>query len=327
MNSSLEKYLPVLLSLLLPGISILNNPTDDWQWQVAIPLYLGSSLFLYILWHLNQFLTKRPLFKGWDERITRSGVNVVYVGLITSVYLWIFNIWSNPFADKGALFLFVRYSVAATIFILIQNVLSTIRQQEQLKVQNITLQAENLKSQLEGMKQQIDPHFLFNSLNTLVDLIEEDRERAVTFTRSFSQLYRRVLQSRHYDFITVEDELEFLNDYCNLLEMRFGDALKLEIRVDEKDKKCLIPPLSLQFLIENAVKHNQITARSPLSIELWSEGGTIVVRNELRPKPYQASGEGVGLQNLQKRFTLLYRPIVYGQETDHFVVRLPLKPV
>lgn len=327
MNSSLEKYLPILLSLLLPGISFLNNPSDEWRLDLGVHLYLGSSLVLYTLWNINRFLNRRKFLSAWKKRIAKLLVNVGYIGLITFLFDLIFSDWTHPYADKGVFFLFMRLSVAAIIFNLIQTVLSTIRQQERLKVQNITLQAENLKSQLGGMKQQIDPHFLFNSLNTLVDLIEEDRERAVTFTRSFSQLYRRVLQSRQHDFITLEDELEFLKDYWNLLHMRFGEALVLEVDVDPQCMNRLIPPLSLQFLIENAVKHNRISARSPLRIEIRNEKEVLVVQNELRPKAYQAPGEGLGLQNLQKRFSLLHKPIVYGQQADCFTVRLPLKPV
>jgi two-component system, LytTR family, sensor kinase len=215
--------------------------------------------------------------------------------------------------------------MASLIFAVFQQALRMTKQQEYLYAQNLLLQTEKLKSELETMKQQINPHFLFNSLNTLIDLIEEDQKKAVGFVRVFSNLYRVVLQSSRRDFVFLEDELTFLNDYWELLKIRFNGAVHLTVNIPAEMRKVLIPPLSLQLLIENAVKHNKATGETPLRIEVFETNNTLVIQNNINPKPFVSHSEGLGLVNLQKRFSLLVAPIEYGVDKDVFKVILPLK--
>ncbi|MEM9327220.1 MAG: histidine kinase, partial [Bacteroidota bacterium] len=183
------------------------------------------------------------------------------------------------------------------------------------------------KAELNAMKQQINPHFLFNSLNTLIDLIEDDQEKAVEFVRSFSNLYRIVLQSSRHNLILLEDELAFLNYYWELLKMRFNDTVELNIDLPEHFLTYMIPPLSLQLLVENAVKHNQFSRDRPLVLKIFSEEGAIKVTNELNPKVYEEHESGFGLQNLQKRFTSLISPITIEKGDKFFSVTLPVGQV
>lgn len=219
----------------------------------------------------------------------------------------------------------IRLIMAALIFAVFQQALKMTKQRESLYAQNLLLQTEKLKSELETMKQQINPHFLFNSLNTLIDLIEDDQKKAVGFVRVFSNLYRVVLQSSRQDFVFLEDELAFLNDYWELLKIRFNGAVHLTVNISDEKRKMLIPPLSLQLLIENAVKHNKATNENPLYIEVFETYDTLVIQNNINPKPFVSYSEGLGLVNLQKRFSLLVAPIEYGLDKDVFKVILPLK--
>ncbi|MCB0569359.1 MAG: histidine kinase [Phaeodactylibacter sp.] len=187
------------------------------------------------------------------------------------------------------------------------------------------LMRENVESQLEGLKNQVNPHFLFNSLNTLSYLIPEDSQRAVHFVQKLSKVYRYILEIRDKKLITLREELEFLHAYLFLLQERFGDNLKVALRADESAYNHYLVPLSLQILFENAIKHNIISSDKPLFIELWVEGGRLVVRNKLQRKKQVMPSTRLGLQNIRNRYAFFSDEEVSVVETDEcFTVSLPL---
>ena len=156
-------------------------------------------------------------------------------------------------------------------------------------------------------------------------MIEDDQQAAMKYVRNFSNLYRIVLQSAKHDFIPLQDELQFLKDYWNLLQVRFKDAIQLKINIDSKKMDHLIPPLSLQFLIENAVKHNQASLDFPLVVEISDQDQSLMITNQINPKDYPVPCVICGLKNLQQRFSMLFQPINYQKDGDYFKVSLPLK--
>lgn len=325
--SKAEKYLPFILAVVTPLIGIINNaeiPMND-TWTVMAFRYLEASSIILIIWYLNQWL----LYSENKLKSTLGLTSYTIIGnglvIIIITALDYFFIALGFSADFPFWMPIVRISLAALIFNVILRVFKSQKERSKLELQNLSLQAENLKFQIETFKQQVNPHFLFNSLNTLLDLIEEDKDRAVKYVRNFSNLYRVVLQSSKHDFITLTDELKFLDDYWSLLKVRFNDAIALNIQIDKSKMDYLIPPLSLQFLVENAVKHNEATKKSPLLIEIVSSNSLLVIKNKIRPKPFPVESEKVGLKNLQQRFTLLYKPVEYGIEDDQFIIRIPLK--
>lgn len=326
-----EKFLPVILSLLFPAMNIIsqNQVKENIPLSTALPAYFSSALYLYSLWHLNRLYTQQYEYR-WLKWLgplpTVILLNLFLIATFVFINRFLLPDVFDRFLEAPFLFIMIRLIIASTVFILIQRALNAIQQRETYRVQNLSLQAENLTSQLEAMKQQINPHFLFNSLNSLLDLIEEDREKAMKFVRSFSNLYRVVLQSSQRDFITVEDEIQFLEDYWHLIKIRFNEAVDLVMNIPDEKRQDWIPPLSLQLLVENAVKHNVATPHEQLVINLSVEGNGLVIRNRLNPKEFEVQGEGVGLNNLQKRFSLLLEPISYGIEEGSFFVKLPLKP-
>jgi len=329
----IERLLPIILSILLPGLNIIsNNYTEgDLNLTKVLPKYLLIVFFLYSVWRLNDFILDHPrwaFIKTGETKLIKPVlvlINLIYIALFVLIDFFLLPEAVSLSTIVPPWMVVIRLVMAVLVFIVFQQVLRTTKQRESLYVQNLTLQTEKLKSELETMKQQINPHFLFNSLNTLIDLIEEDQTKAVRFVRVFSNLYRVVLQSSRRDFIYLEDELAFLNDYWELLKIRFNGAVNLVIHIPDDKFKALIPPLSLQFLIENAVKHNKATNANPLLIEIYESNNSIVIQNKIIPKPFTAHGEGLGLKNLQKRFSLLLSPIEYSVENELFKVILPLK--
>lgn len=323
----IERLLPIILSLLLPGLSIISSQ-GDLDLTAAFPKYLLSVLFLYSIWQLNDYQIRHPNWEIGETKMVKTRfllTNLLYISLILGLDYFIFPSWISLSSTVPVWVVAIRLGMAATIFAVFQQTLRMTKKQESLYAQNLLLQTEKLKSELETMKQQINPHFLFNSLNTLIDLIEEDQKKAVGFVRVFSNLYRVVLQSSRRDFVFLEDELTFLNDYWELLKIRFNGAVHLQVDIPDKIRKVLIPPLSLQLLIENAVKHNKATNDTPLYIAIFESNGTLVIQNNINPKPFVSHSEGLGLVNLQTRFSLLLAPIEYGENEDVFRVILPLK--
>ncbi len=167
------------------------------------------------------------------------------------------------------------------------------------------LERNYVSSQLEGLRNQVNPHFLFNSLNTLIYLIPENADKAVNFVQKMSKVYRYVLESREAQLIPVRDELEFLQAYIFLLKERFGENLQVHlIDLDHNDRAGIVP-LSLQMLFENAIKHNVISTEKPLSIEVFFENKRLVVRNNLQRKNQVMDSTGVGMQNIKDRYRML----------------------
>lgn len=190
-------------------------------------------------------------------------------------------------------------------------------------LENEHLKHENLLVQLTSLKNQLNPHFLFNSLNTLSWLINEDKEKSQQYLQKLSQVLRYSLSMQEQSLVPLKEELALVESYIFLLQIRFGDNLKVRIQID--DKQYQIPPLSLQLLIENAIKHNVVSTASPLSIwiEQQEHNTTLMVRNTLHRKA-NSEGTGIGLVNLNERFKILANREIVIQKDESFIVIIPL---
>ena len=196
------------------------------------------------------------------------------------------------------------------------------RQETKVKEQKII--AGTASAQFDALKNQLDPHFLFNSLNVLTSLIEEDPRQAQKFTTSLSKVYRYVLEQKNKDLILVDEELQFAKTYVQLLKMRFEDSIVFEIPDASENPEARIVPLSLQLLLENAVKHNVVTSSRPLHIKVFEKNGMLVVSNNLQEKQVVKKSTGVGLQNIRQRFAVLTdRQVGIEKNDTHFTVYLP----
>lgn len=195
--------------------------------------------------------------------------------------------------------------------------------EKQVKEQKII--AGSASARFDALKNQLDPHFLFNSLNVLTSLIEEDPDQAQKFTTSLSKVYRYVLEQKNKDLVTVDEELNFARTYVRLLKMRFEDSIVFDIPENCSMPEAKIVPLSLQLLLENAVKHNVVTTSKPLHIKVFEKGGMLVVSNNLQEKQVVKKSSGVGLQNIRERYGILTdREVKIGKTASEFSVSLPM---
>jgi len=193
------------------------------------------------------------------------------------------------------------------------------------KVKEQKVIAGTASAKFDALKNQLDPHFLFNSLNVLTSLIEENPHSAQKFTTALSKVYRYVLEQKNKELITVDEELNFARTYMSLLKMRFEDSIIFEIPDKASNPESKVVPLSLQLLLENAVKHNMVTSSKPLHIKIYEDGNHLVVMNNLQPKQIVKKGSGVGLENIKQRYKLLTERNVYiNQRERDFAVAIPM---
>ena len=183
---------------------------------------------------------------------------------------------------------------------------------------------ESMMAQYESLKSQVNPHFLFNSLNALTNLVYEDQDKAAKFIKQLSEVYRYVLDTRNREVVGLEEELQFLKAYLFLQQIRFGD--KLQIKIELSGVESPVAPLAFQMLIENAIKHNVISQEDPLTIRLYSTQNYLVVENNLQKKSVlREDSPGIGLDNIRKRYAFLSdQPIEVNQTEKLFSVRLPI---
>lgn len=188
------------------------------------------------------------------------------------------------------------------------------------------MQQNNIRMQYKQLKDQINPHFLFNSLNVLVSLINKDSERATDYTKKLAEVYRYVLTSDQQDIVQLSDEVNFIDAYIEILQIRFGLGFICDINLNAESLSRFIPPMSLQILVENAVKHNAMSKLNPLKLKITSDGEYISVENNCIPRSRVVESIGIGLANIKEKYQLIANMDIVI-ETDNvsvFIVKLPL---
>jgi len=250
-------------------------------------------------------------------------VGLFFLRALTSVFLY--NISFDNFIQNES---WQGYSFGLWITLTIVTVFHVIYfynryQKNKIKEQKVI--AGTASAKFDALKNQLDPHFLFNSLNVLTSLIEENPKNAQKFTTSLSKVYRYVLEQKNKDLITVDEELNFARTYMSLLKMRFEDSIIFEIPEQASNPESKVVPLSLQLLLENAVKHNMVTSSKPLHIKIYEKAGMLIVENNLQPKQIVKKSSGVGLENIKQRYQLLSNKTVsINQSTSSFAVAIPM---
>ena len=334
------RYQRIGFLLSMPFISWVMNAVlydkklySDWRiWVFSFPLifFLG-----FLSWYLH-FQYDSAIRKKYPE-IKQTGKRLLYIGMVflfvmTPSVLIIFLLYHyfhilgynmDPTDLKlGVLIGFTTNIIFETlweVFYIIEKYKENIAEKELLEHMSLTQEFENLKGQL-------NPHFLFNSFNTLSSLISENKKGAELFLDELSKVYRYLLRTNQESVATLESELKFITSYYQLLKTRHGDALYLQMEIDKKYYSYLLPSLSLQLLIENAVKHNIVSKLQPLMIEIFTTtANQLVVNNNLQQKIKKESSTNIGLNNIRLKYKLMQQTgfqVVEGEK--NFMVVLPL---
>jgi ligand-binding sensor domain-containing protein len=224
-----------------------------------------------------------------------------------------------PFWQHTWFRIFLSLCIVGVIWLIIRRRESRLRQEEKLEQEKIEFQFETLRSQ-------VNPHFLFNSFNTLISVIEDDPKLATEYVEHLSNFFRNIIAYKDVELITVKEEISLLENYIYIQTRRYGESLNLVIHIEDRIlKNRFIPPLTLQLLAENAIKHNSISHETPLRIELFIEADYLVIKNNVNPRFTRESSTGMGLQNIIHRYKILTgTPILVNENKHHFTVSVPL---
>ncbi|WP_243471305.1 histidine kinase [Winogradskyella sp. MH6] len=300
-------------------------------------IYFGIyQLYTFVISYVNtlvfEYLKKRS-YKTYDS-IKRFVIGIFSSTVVTLITIFVLRVLVEViiFGDTLDHFLetetWYGYSFGLWITLTIVTVFYVIYfynrfQKNKIKEQKVIAGAASAK--FDALKNQLDPHFLFNSLNVLTSLIEENPDSAQKFTTALSKVYRYVLEQKNKELVTVDEELNFARTYMSLLKMRFEDSIIFEIPDKASNPESKVVPLSLQLLLENAVKHNMVTSSKPLHIKIYEDGNHLVVMNNLQPKQIVKKSSGVGLENIKQRYQLLTERKVYiNQREKDFAVAIPM---
>lgn len=291
-------------------------------------LYIIILLIVIGIWEGNNLIDRinssLPYKKISFKLLRHFLSSLILVGILTPIY----NIGTNYFLQSASLFEGINqllgFGFRINLFLQCINAIMVYNKElSTAKLEAETLKKETSEAQYEALRKQINPHFLFNSFNVLTSVIETDEKLAVHFVEQLSKVYRYLLKTQDLKIVPLEEELDFIESYIFLLRIRFGDNLHFEKKISELGNH--IPPSTLQLLIENAIKHNEVSKQNPLTILLERSNGELIIRNNKNPKQKREASEMVGLANIRKRYQLLGAvPPVVEDTQDEYLVKLSL---
>lgn len=335
------KALPyIIITVFTIFISIIRYfLIPEWSLLTHILVFCGQFVFLTLIWlfigELSRFLDKKlPFHKQVVKRIVvQILISLLFIAPFFAAVVYFNKDYLPVYATPQ--FMAVIF-VVFTIFVVLINFIfyqqyffgqwqQSVIKTAELQIQTAKLEKEKSMMQYHHLKNQVNPHFLFNTLTSLDGLIKSNAPLASDFVQHLSKVYRYVLQHKENEVVNIQEEVNFLEHYISLLKIRHGNGLKISISISEEDKEKGIVMVTLQMLIDNAIKHNIIQSSSPLEIAIYNEDGYLHVRNNKQLKRQIEHSGKQGLRQLQDLYTYLSeRPVVIKDEMDFFEVNLPL---
>jgi sensor histidine kinase YesM len=322
------------LGIVIPNISgLIENRLYSYSELTACYAYF--ILIAFIVWQGNFWLVNTiRRSRTWSRNRHPPVIaalffsNIVYSGSVSTLML---NFWKwcsrETFSGGAPILNTTLIIIIAACFITnIYEILWLTREREYNQSRVEQLNIAKAQAELEALKNQIDPHFIFNSLNTLSFLITRDPMSARLYNDTLANVYRYILSNKEKDLVLLREEIEFISNYFYLLKIRFRDAVSMVIEItDLSSENFLIPPISMQALVENAIKHNEFNEKTPLVIHISISSNYVIVRNIINPKHYEVPTSKIGLSNLDNRYRLITkRNIIIENNFKSFTVKLPI---
>jgi len=314
-------------------LSIRNRPLGEIHFYAYAQYVLAVFLGLVVLFEIHHWKSRSlERLMPWNDRFNRRLWTEVLLafflsppvttGAYAALYLFV---WRMPLYRPSIILYNVLGFFISLLFMAFVNIEYILSNWKQSMLRAESLEKEQIKAQLSELQNQISPHFLFNHFNILYSLIDEDPVRAKAFLDQLSEIYRYVLRQKNEELVKLSEELNFLDHYIFLIKTRFEDKINIHLELEDTQASFWIPPLSLQILLENAIKHNEASAERPLNITFRQSGDFLICTNDLQPKTGRNKGTQTGLRNIQKRIALLTdREMSIDRKEREFEVRLPL---
>lgn len=299
--------------------------------QVVLSCLIGVIVG-YLIYSSSLFLDKiLPWKKHVETRLLLGIITLFSLSfLLISSVIYLFDYFTNDSLNFMAVFqpMLIKLAIVLFILILIFEIiyfaLYSYYSYTTLQIETVKQERKQIELQLNALKSQLSPHFLFNSLNTISSLVYKEKSRAQTFIRKLANMYQYTLRSYSEKLITLKEELDFVNSYLYLLETRFENKLTCTISVSDSLLESKVPPLAIQMLIENAVKHNQKDEKKPLHIVIRSTKKYIIVENNITEKPTNVTSFKIGLKNINARYLLLHTEGIVISNGQNFSVKIPV---
>ena len=327
-------YINIIVSLFI----FLIDPGEKTFERYSFT-FLISGMYTFFIGLGNGFLNDYLDSKfSWTEETRKRTIAAIVGTLVMNIALVYFCNYLNFIVIQGKNpekffngemnfinWFFINFAIMISAIGHARGFMAAWKNSTKKEVVEQKLIAKSANAQFESLKNQLDPHFLFNSLNVLDSLIEENPVQAQRFTNSMSKIYRYVLEQKDKELVSVEEEIDFAKTYCELLKTRFEDAVTFDFNISEEDKKGFVVPLSLQLLLENSIKHNFATSSKPLNIKIFTEKGNLIIENNLQTRELPNTSTGVGLANIVSRYNLLTERNVFVEKSEAFFrVKLPI---
>jgi LytS/YehU family sensor histidine kinase len=317
-------------NLIMLTITRLENITGQMVIYGSInSVLVGGSFMLGITFMINILDRKLPWLHAPLKRLIVQffftiGISIVIIMiaiLLTSIF-WRQEVTSSFIIETSSFMVKIAF-IFVFLGSLISNAILFFKNWKEAAVQQEKLKREQLTWQYETLKSQVNPHFLFNNLNSLTSLISTNPDKAIDFVKKLSEVYRYVLDQKNNELVDLESEVKFLESYVFLQKIRFDANLDVQINIKPGNFKVI--PLSLQMLVENAIKHNEISDKKPLQISVFSSDDQyLTVKNRLQKKP-GSEGTGSGILNIQERYTFFSdKKVVISESATDFVISIPL---
>ncbi|MBX2875074.1 MAG: histidine kinase [Saprospiraceae bacterium] len=310
------------MAILLPGLSLYSNSEPEYlDSQYTYPLWwVAASLMMYIIWYIIWFLWDvKANPKRWRSiLLLLTLMGIIIVGLVLYAI-------EKELPIRG--FYIIRGVLGIVLFLAVQYALKTQESISQLLLEKEQIQTDNYRAQLKVLQAQIDPHFLFNSLNTLRSMVRQQHSNSEKFIMSLSDFYRQTLKHNQNTTLKLSEELIVLESYLFLMKSRNEEAIDLDMNIDKSLYNKQIPTLALQVVVENCFKHNSMSSKRPLQIKIeYTADDYISVRNNIQPKLGEEETSGYGLSFLRKRYDLMDidRGVIVQESNDEFSVKLKL---
>jgi len=308
-----------------------NTKLGHWEFKLS---FLYTIVIAGVIWQGNRYLlfTLRAYFNWFRKPVQKIIALLLAISFYTlpvsaAMLTGWYYLFSNGRVNWQAVYLAMALILICVIFIThVYETVFLVKESETEMLRSEQLQRAKAIAELEALKSQVDPHFVFNSLNTLSHLIRECPEKAARFNDGLAEVYRYMLENKSRDLILLREEMAFLTYYVSLVTIRWESAFSLDMKVEKwMEEGYLIPPISLQLLVENAIKHNEFSEEQPLVIRVVLEDSALIVEHEKRKKALRKASSRMGLANLNDRYRLTTdRNILVQEEEGRFLVRLPL---
>lgn len=319
--------------IVIPLVTGMVRPGTFTHWPLKIS-FIYTIGIAWVIWEGNRhlFFSLRSYF-DWHhkpiQKIAALLLTIVFYTVPVSVLLLVgwYHIFANGEVNWDVILTATLIIMICVVFIThVYETVFLVKESETEMLRNMELERAKAEAELEALKNQIDPHFIFNSLNTLSHLIEENPGKAKLFNDNLADVYRYILQNKGRELVLLREEVTFLNTYYSLLTIRYECAVQMDLQIEPALLDAyLIPPISLQLLLENAVKHNEFSDQEPLRIQISMEGNWIKTQNQNTRKKLIPGSSRIGLNNLDRRYRLVAgQGIRVQNQSSLFWVEIPL---